>query len=954
MVQKVLIFNPFTEKDTKINPYGITAKKIYKYLIEAGSPPDAILPENLNYSNGRFKKIKIVKDTSNVRRITYAQVNNVLHQETYLKNIFKQYKGQTIQRVKQYIPPKHDVDDEPEQQVVSSEIIKVPTNFSTWWKKDTWMWIYSDTFLFSPIINEGLDPKFQAQVLILRLDKVGSENYQQYFLDGITHCLFTPIKDWAVDKYSQAESKPTQRRYRGKIKKIEKLEIEYFKGVPHEDIGLICNELQIGIEIDLPSTLGNATQYIKVEPQKKSLKNFRFINTRLNHIELNKVSNKDNYVEVTKKELKEKFNESQENQEFVMWKETQTGMKQLNTLDCIYKLTEEEGYNKEVKSFEDANNLRDYKIEHFKNLELSKFLLKSVNPNQSVNFHNVEGDNVNHIDMKKAYTRGSECNYYQGYLGKITDFRKTDKIMGLGIYYIENVVIDNPVFKKLDFIHSGNAYPSPELEFIQANGVSFDIVLGCWGSRFDIDFSTERVMMKKEAQEDGFVWTNKEEEEYEDRGTGKGMYAKEDGVSHYCKWYGCSMKLTTQDRYSFDCKNIDFAKLNQYANDDCDIRWNKEGSNGIIEYQKKQAYHSSHIASFVSSYSRITVMEQLLKFINIDNIKAVVVDGIYYTGEEDLKINPIFCNKEKKTLAFKGSDYYVGPECIELLTSALGEPRENNPIELHTGAGGCGKTHRNLTDKGLIDILFVAPSWKLARNKRKEYGCDSTTFYHILDSDPDTWKPLYKYYSTFIIDEVSMLSDEDKTKILKRFPHHKIIFCGDLGYQLPPIEGDEFQINNIPIVNHTTNHRCKCEKLFKILKFLRKSIENNSDYFNPSCFDKLFGLDIISADDIDYQVEDLIITKTHKNKDKYTEKYKDLKKYIVLENTRDYSNGEIIIGDKPEKVRAEIRHAYTVHSIQGETAVNKLFIDLNKMTCLRMLYTAISRAKYLSQIVFIK
>ena len=409
------------------------------------------------------------------------------------------------------------------------------------------------------------------------------------------------------------------------------------------------------------------------------------------------------------------------------------------------------------------------------------------------------------------------------------------------------------------------------------------------------------------------------------------------------------MKLTTKDRYNFDCKNIDFAKLNQYGNDDCDIRWNKEETHGIIEYQKKKAYHSSHIASFVSSYSRITVMEQLLKFRNIDNIKAVVVDGIYYSGEEDLEINPIFCDKEKKSLSFEGSDYYVGPEAIELHTSALGEPRENNPIELHTGAGGCGKTHRNLTDKGLIDILFVAPSWKLARNKRKEYGCDSTTFYHILCQDPDTWMPLSRYYSTFIIDEVSMLSDEDKTKILKRFPYHKIIFCGDLGYQLPPIEGTEFQINNLPIVNHTTNHRCKCEKLFKILQSLRNTIRDKT----PFDF-KSIGLDTISKDNIDYQVEDLIITRTNKNKDIFTEKYKDLKKYIVLENTRDYSNGEIIIGDKPEKVRCEIRHAFTVHSIQGETAVNKLFIDLNKMTCLRMLYTAISRAKYLSQIVFVR
>jgi len=915
---------------TKINPYGATAKKIYKYLIEnTGADPDAILPEDLNYQNKRFKKINIVVDLTNVRRITYAQVKTADEPLTYLKNIFRQYIGTTIQRVKKYLND--------EEQVIESETVLIPTNFSSWWKKDFWLYINSDEWIFDDW-NDGLDPKFQTQVLILKLDKVGSENYNQYFLDGITHCLFTPIKDWAIVKLEESKSKSAQKRYEAKINKIEKYEIEYDKGVPTEEIQLICNHIGgIGIEIDLPSTINNNTEYIKIKSQKGKSKIFRFINTRLNHIELNKINTKDNYVEITKQELRDKFNKARESEDFVMWKESKIGIQQLNTTDTIYKLTEDEGYNKEVKIFEDANNLRDYKIEHFKNLELSKYLLESVNPNQSVNLYEEEGEEeeedieLNHIDMRKAYTRGSECNYYQGYLGKITDFRvvENNEIMGLGIYYIENVVINNPILEKLDYIHSGNAYPSPELEFMMANGVSFDIKYGCWGSRFDIDFGDD--------------WKS-------------GMYGKEDGVSHYCKWYGCTMKLTTKDRYCFDCKNIDFAKLNQYHNDDCDIRWNSDGSHGVIEYQKQTAFHSSHIASFITSYSRITVMEQLLKFRNINNIKAVVVDGIYYIGEEDLEINPLFCNKEKKLTwlgSFEGSEKYVDSAYINVCMDNIGQSRVNNQIELHIGAGGCGKTHHNLTDKGLIDVLFVAPSWKLARSKRSEFGCDSNTFYHNLCDDPDMWRPYYRYYSTFIIDEVSMFSNEAKTKIIKRFPQHKIIFCGDIGYQLPPIVGSQFKINDIPIIEHTTNHRCKCEKLYEILQELRKLIKDGHKYFDNKK-DKIFGIDVISSDDMDYQVEDLIITKTHVNKDKYTEKYKDMKKYIVLENTQDYSNGDIIIGDKPEKVRCELRHAFTVHSIQGETAQHKLFIDLDKMTSLRMLYTSLSRGKYLSQIVFIR
>ena len=167
--------------------------------------------------------------------------------------------------------------------------------------------------------------------------------------------------------------------------------------------------------------------------------------------------------------------------------------------------------------------------------------------------------------------------------------------MGLGIYYIDNVVVDNPILKKLNVYHSGNAYPSPELEFMSNNGVTFDIKYGCWGSGFDMDFGDDY---------------------------SSGMYEKEDDISHYCKWYGCLMKLNKKERFNFDCDDIEYAKLNQYANTDCDIRWNNNQSNGIIEYKKKYAYHSCHIASFISSYSRITVMNQLIKFKNLSRTEG--------------------------------------------------------------------------------------------------------------------------------------------------------------------------------------------------------------------------------------------------------------------------------------------------------------------------------------------
>ena len=258
------------------------------------------------------------------------------------------------------------------------------------------------------------------------------------------------------------------------------------------------------------------------------------------------------------------------------------------------------------------------------------------------------------------------------------------------------------------------------------------------------------------------------------------------------------------------------------------------------------------------------------------------------------------------------------------------------------------------TIKGLVAPLYVAPSWKLARSKAQEYNIDSSVFHYLITKDPEVWKPNLRNYNTFIIDEISMLNNEEKNLILKRFKHHKIIFCGDLGYQLPPVEGYEFSGKGLPLFKHKKNYRCQCKKLAKVLVNCRKLIEQ--DLIDIDCRKILidFGFEIHKKEDIEYSVDDLIITKTHKNKDYYTEKYKDKQKYLVKENTRDYSNGQIVIGKKPEGVDSVLQHAFTIHSIQGETCKDTLFIDINRINCLRMLYTALSRAKLFSQIKIIE
>ena len=154
-----LMYNPITKKETKIDPYGRTAKNIYKYMIEEGSTPDSVLPEDLNYNNGRFNRIKLQQDLSNVKRITYQQVKDIELIESYFRDIFLKYKGKTIKRIIKYTL---------EGQVVEKqETIPIPMNFSSWWTNSGlhFFIIDSETFIFGDDMNVGLDPKFQAQLL---------------------------------------------------------------------------------------------------------------------------------------------------------------------------------------------------------------------------------------------------------------------------------------------------------------------------------------------------------------------------------------------------------------------------------------------------------------------------------------------------------------------------------------------------------------------------------------------------------------------------------------------------------------------------------------------------------------------------------------------------------------------------------------------------------------------
>jgi hypothetical protein len=526
------------------------------------------------------------------------------------------------------------------------------------------------------------------------------------------------------------------------------------------------------------------------------------------------------------------------------------------------------------------------------------------------------------------------CKFYEGFLGKITDFRLTNCIQGVGLYYIYDLVVPAGSFDNynntLKIYQSHNIYTSFELKFLLSKGCSFKILSGCWGVKpLDFEFSDDMLIGKND-----------------------------DGNSYYALWTGkCDSHYMQKKTWI----NGDMDMVQMIAEHTTGKVEYYENGEICVKYDKKHNYHLGHITAFITAYQRLNVLEQL-DAIDYDNVIRVCVDGIY--TEEPVST---LCNafRLKNDIEDKTFDNSQGESFIsnlienQNLFGKFADERKSNAKELHIGAGGNGKTHKNLIDKGLVKVLYVSPSWKLARNKRHEYGCHVSVWARLITDDPEMISLVKRYSNVLLLDECSMMTENEKLKIFELYGDMKIIFCGDLGYQLSSFNGEEMKPTGFDeIIQNNINYRCKDDRLLELLQFLRQMIHYSrpvyeiNQYVNE--FFKKHGR-IINDEKLKslYKVEDMILVGTNKVKDQYTEMFNGLEKYYCKENNRVYSNGDIVIGTKPD-CKCELRHAYTTHSIQGETAQNNLFIESSKMFNARMFYTAISRAKTLDQIFIIE
>lgn len=806
---------------------------------------------------------------------------------------------------------------------------------SNFWKENRTSFLGQNSGVM--IWNEDMNNGDVVHFIFTKEKLLPTTFYNQKYREGVTHCVLTPIKEWGYEKLDNSKSKSAKKRYNAFVNKIDEFENVYAEGIPHDELHSVCEKLQIAIDLSQP--FGNKTE--RFVSNKMPLKVFNFINTRLNHVDfgtsditLNEVFKSYDPVIVTRQDLIDMEKKCIENDEFYIYNKDKYGLNAIRTLTNYYRVNND--YKIAVNQFEYDTKLKYCGFDTAKYPDLYNFINAGTHFNGTIDWFDTKKyrlsipSNVKHIDMEKAYTQFKNCKWYNGFCGKITNFRRVDNYSVPGLYSIKNLSLKfcNKKFKqlneKLNWFYDGNVYTNAELDCLKHYGGKFEVVYGAYG--VDIDFEFPEYMYQKEVFE---------------------FEGKDIKIPYYSKWAGMCARVNKVSNFYMK-GDLDYLK-----NISTDAKKWFDGDECRVSFDNQYQYTKKHITAQITAYQRLTMLDQLLEM-DLDKVIRVCVDGIYYK-EHEFNILKCFGDKsEKMTFGNDPCENYLSELIVEgdIDFKCVGKKREYFQKELFNAEGGNGKTYYNLIDKGFIGVVYVPHSEKLASAKNREFGVRTSNHTRLLTEPFSKQKGEIYKNGVYVVDECSMITEEQKQYLLDNI-FGQVIFCGDLAGQLLPIGGKPMNVKGFDNIDKicVKNYRFKDSRILKLCRDVRKVIADNGFLI----FDSM-DVQKIKIDDVAnlYKKEDILLVSRGAKKNKtsnlntfWCEKFPDIEKYKVEKNSRKYKNGDIVFEKVPD---SEFRHGYTIHSVQGETFKENIFIDMRHMTDIRMLYTAISRANYWKQI----
>ena len=672
----------------------------------------------------------------------------------------------------------------------------------------------------------------------------------QHFAQGVSHCVIQPIVTALTEKRDslKAPSKQTLSNYNCSLATLNQYAEDYAMGIPVPAIHSMVEDVSkcgthITIDIKSPCAKKGEDQFLRFENQYSNTgRLFEFVNWRFDHVDALEATYKDvnNAREVTRDQIQNIIRDLTKQDQFCEWSCDSQGPVCVCTATDTYRCNV--SFGEAYTQF--TENFNGFRVDHIGDSLMSNFILEGTHWCCSAAFNKASTHDLKCYDISKSYAKFYEARFYEEckFPSKFTDLRPIDKVMGPGMYRIQNLDWSEagPKFRDIctrmgNPFREGNVYVYPLLKLLDFHNVKYDITMGLWaGGRentFDFRFDEELIKSKDYAKIVG-RWAHLR---HEDITCIKGT-----------REFASHLKSTSKncDAFWFPRTDID--------------PWSSSEGTIQIRYPRKHVWHLSQFSAYINAYEFIKMTDQLM-LVDLDKVIQIQKDD-FICEAHDFFLLPYM--REKTDELFTKNDYGVtklarklewnveeertydthGPyQCCYL--SGVDEEDDNpifkkieenftihseryshidtdsilpHPIISLEGPGGTGKTDYLLWGMklGLLQrCVYIAQSHKLGRAKADEYTLimtgDSeldemekafkakktlthreektlqiTVWARTLHENPETWGLIHRYANVLIFDEVSMMHCETCKFLIDRFSQHKVYFCGDPGFQL--------------------------------------------------------------------------------------------------------------------------------------------------------------------------
>jgi hypothetical protein len=272
------------------------------------------------------------------------------------------------------------------------------------------------------------------------------------------------------------------------------------------------------------------------------------------------------------------------------------------------------------------------------------------------------------------------------------------------------------------------------------------------------------------------------------------------------------------------------------------------------------------------------------------------------------------------------------------------------------GQGGSGKTYSVLTDPGFISPAIVVPCHTLGQDVKAKYGVPYITIHKMIGKKFGNMNVTpYRMERTLpgvvAVDEITQYEAADVDKLRKLNPECLFIGIGDIdregrAYQCRNGDGNTWSTvwtpTNVDYFEFTEDRRSKDDEL-KALKLQIRAQMNAVRGDDASMLMNLWASKTLPKHELEFKAGDVCIAGTHRTN----------KKLLDLGIVSGYykAGGNIAYEPTPGY---EMRGSFTIHSFQGKTIEEgDIYIFINDLFEESMLYTAVSRARNMSQIKFI-